>query len=39
MITTDLNRAEFTGNNSSTEYVFASSGTNIPVKDASHIKV
>ena len=39
MITTDLNRAEYTGNGSATEYVFASGGTNIPVKDASHIKV
>ena len=39
MITTDLNRAEFDGNNSSTDFVFASGGTNIPVKEASHIKV
>ena len=39
MITTDLNRAEFDGNNSSKAFVFASGGTNIPIRDASHIKV
>ena len=39
MITTDLIRAEFDGNNSATVYVFASDGTNIPVRDESHIKV
>ena len=39
MITTELNRAEFTGNGSSTEYVFATEGTDIPVKNEAHIKV
>ena len=39
MITTDINRAEFTGNGSATDYVFASGGTNIPVKNQDHIKV
>jgi len=41
VITTDLNRAEFTGDDSETEFVFrqTSSGTNIPVVDKSHIKV
>ena len=39
MITTDLIRAEFDGNNLATVYVFASGGTNIPVRDESHIKV
>ena len=39
MITTELNRAEFTGNGSATEYVFATGGTDIPVKDGTHIKV
>ena len=39
MITTDLIRAEFNGDNSATVYVFASGGTNIPVRDESHIKV
>ena len=41
MITTDLNRAEFDGDNSQTVFVFrdTSSGTNIPVVDQSHIKV
>ena len=39
MITTELNRAEFTGNGSATDYVFASGGTDIPVKNQDHIKV
>ena len=39
MITTDINRAEFTGNGIATDYVFASSGTDIPVKNQAHIKV
>ena len=39
MITTDINRAEFTGNGSATDYVFASGGTDIPVKNQAHIKV
>ncbi len=39
MITTDLNRAEFDGNGSSKSFVFASGGTNIPIRDESHIKV
>ena len=39
MITTDINRAEFTGNGSATDYVFASEGTDIPVKNQAHIKV
>ena len=32
MITTELNRAEFTAASSATDYVFATGGTNIPVK-------
>ena len=42
MITTDLNRAEFTGDGSSTVFVFrqtSPSQVNIPVTDSSHIKV
>ena len=39
MITTDLNRAEFDGNGSSKAFVFASSGTDVPIRDESHIKV
>ena len=39
MITTDLNRAEFDGDASETVFVFRSGGTDIPVKDISHIKV
>ena len=39
MITTDLNRAEFDGNNSSKAFVFASNGTDVPIRDESHIKV
>ena len=39
MITTDLNRAEFNGNNTGKVFVFASDGTNIPVRDETHIKV
>ena len=39
MITTDINRAEFTGNGSATDYVFASDGTDIPVKNQAHINV
>ena len=37
MITTDLNRAEFNGNNTGKVFVFASDGTNIPVRDETHI--
>jgi len=39
MITTDLDRLEYTQANSENSTVFRSSGTDIPVKDASHIKV
>ena len=39
MITTELNRAEFTAASSATDYVFATGGTNIPVKNETHIKV
>ena len=39
MITTDLDRLEYTQANSENTKVFRSSGTDIPVKDASHIKV
>ena len=39
MISTDINRAEFTADDSATNYVFASDGSNIPVKEETHIKV
>ena len=39
MITTDLDRLEYTQASSENTKVFRSSGTDIPVKDASHIKV
>jgi len=39
MITTDLDRLEYTQASSENSTVFRSSGTDIPVKDASHIKV
>ena len=39
MITTDLDRLEYTQENSENTKVFRSSGTDIPVKDATHIKV
>ena len=39
MITTDINRAEFTANDSADIYVFNNGTVDIPVKEASHIKV
>jgi hypothetical protein len=40
VISTDINRAEFNGDASATAFVFRTSGgTDIPVKDVSHIKV
>ena len=39
MITTDLDRLEYTQSGTDNTQVFRSSGTDIPVKDATHIKV
>lgn len=39
MITTDLDRLEYAQSGTDNTQVFRSSGTDIPVKDASHIKV
>ena len=39
MITTDLDRLEYAQSGTDNTQVFRSSGTDIPVKDATHIKV